>query len=552
MSVSFDEFGPAIIAQLSLKKTSINEYHGACPNCGGKDRFWITNQNGFLKHHCRQCDFKPRDDLMQAEGLIPKFEPRPEVDFPPSNYAEKKGLPLLGARLDGNTLVIDLTDLTTGEVVGDQSIDPYGHKRFSKGLRKHCVGAEIGAPTDTIYVCEGWADAVALNVSTGMQCVFALDANSLPATAKHIASLGKHVIVAADNDEAGIKAAEQSALPYVLPNQCKDFWELWANQGAPAVLDCLNVVKPALSNDPLDGFAITTIGGLLQKQFKDTVWLVPDLLPTPNLAMVAGPPKVGKSWYVGLLAITIARSGHEVIYIANEDTEKRLQTRFRSLDTDKGIHFISGLDSKKPLPKGAAAHDFIRALKKRYPNAACVVVDTLAAIRAAPPLRTKKDDYALAEEEFGALRKLAHELDLAIIAVHHTRKASDHDGSPVERLLGSQGIAATVETIMVMRQKGGSLNVDLHVTGKDVEQRDLIMRWKSPGFEWPEEMAEAELGSFQRKCLDLIRQFPCCTQKFIETELEADKSQVSKAVARLVEKRLVQRDEEGRLHDVIK
>lgn len=309
--------------------------------------------------------------------------------------------------------------------------------------------------------------------------------------------------------------------------------------------------RNAVVSDIFEGICLTDIGKLLEKQFQETVWLVANLLPIPNLAIVGGPPKVGKSWFCALLAISIAEAGHETIYLANEDSEKRLQKRFKALGAERGIHFISGLDSDRALPKGAEAHSFIRALKNRLPNTACIIVDTMAAIRATPPSRTKKDDYALAEEEFSALRKLAHELNIAIIVVHHTRKATEHDASPVERLLGSQGIGATAETIMVMQPKGVDLDVKLHITGKDVEQQDLIMKWQSPGFSWPEDMAEAELGDFQRKCLERMRAFPC-TQKDIESELGADKGQISKAVAKLRRSGLAEKDQEGLWHAVSK
>ena len=43
------EHASFIIDAYDLKKTSANEYHGACPSCGGKDRFWISNYQGEIK-----------------------------------------------------------------------------------------------------------------------------------------------------------------------------------------------------------------------------------------------------------------------------------------------------------------------------------------------------------------------------------------------------------------------------------------------------------------------------------------------------------------------
>ena len=212
-----------------------------------------------------------------------------------------------------------------------------------------------------------------------------------------------------------------------------------------------------------------------------------------------------------------------------------------------GIHFIAGLSSARPLPKGKAAHAFVKALKNKHPAMKCLVVDTLAAIRAEPSAKTRKDEYALSEEEFSGLRQLAHDLDIAIIIVHHTRKVTDSTASPVESILGSQGIAATVETIMVMKQETGSQNVGLYITGKDVEQQELVLPWQSPGFSWPRDMTEARLGPFQQKCLNYIRSHPRCMQGGLVASLNCDKGQVSVAVNTLIERGLVERQEGGYL-----
>jgi len=299
----------------------------------------------------------------------------------------------------------------------------------------------------------------------------------------------------------------------------------------------------------LDGYSILSIDELTRKEFAPIKWLIEPLLPCPSLTMLAGPPKVGKSWLCLFLALEVANHGHEVLYIANEDNERRLKSRVIDVNPfpPNGIHFLAGISSIRLLPKGEDAHDFIRALKDRYPKLKCLVVDTLASIRAEPPTKSKKDDYTLSEEEFSSRRKLAHELELAIILVHHTRKATENDSSPVERLLGSQGIAATVETILVMKQETGSQDVALHVTGKDVEQQDWVLPWQAPGFGWPREMTEARLGPFQQVCLEYVKEQPRCMQAAIAQAFDKDPSQVSRAISKLIECRLLTRDPEGRL-----
>lgn len=170
---------------------------------------------------------------------------------------------------------------------------------------------------------------------------------------------------------------------------------------------------------------------------------------------------------------------------------------------------------------------------------------TLQAAIRVPSQREK--NYDETENEFAALRRLAHELGIAIIVVHHTRKSTGAEASPLETILGSQGIGATVETALVLQQDVGSRNITVYLTGKDVDQRDIAYRWDNPGFQPQGDPVVAQLGAFQRKCLDCIRQHPRCRQTLIELQLGGDKGQISKAVGKLVERGLVQRTDDGLL-----
>ena len=302
-------------------------------------------------------------------------------------------------------------------------------------------------------------------------------------------------------------------------------------------------------DDPLSGLNILSVDELTSKTFPPIKWLVEPLIPQPSLTMIAGPPKVGKSWLCLLIALHLAENQHQIVYVANEDNERRLQSRLVDVNPfpPDGIFFIAGLSNEVQIPKGQASHAFIRALKAKYPNLTCIVIDTFASIRAETPKGSKKDEYTLLHDEISALRRITYETGVSIILVHHTRKASDSDQNPVERLLGSQAIGATVDTIMVLKQATGSLDVELHAKGKDIEQQDLLLEWQGPGFHWPKEINEAKLGEFQEVCLELIRKHPRCTRTFLCEELNRDKSQVSRAVSRLMELGLVEQKEMGQL-----
>ena len=296
----------------------------------------------------------------------------------------------------------------------------------------------------------------------------------------------------------------------------------------------------------LSGLSISSALELSKSEFAPITWLIDEVLPIPNLVLVGGAPKCGKSWYVMGLADVIASQGHRVVYIANEDNERRLKDRYAKISafpSDKLI-FISRLSSEKPLPKGDAAHGLIRALKQRYPDLKCLIIDTMQAIRDA----SQKQDYSYVEGEFSKLRKLAHDLEITIVAVHHAKKKTDVETEPLDMVLGSQAIVATVETILLMQRVIGSRDVDLFITGKDVEQReDYRLNWTDSGFSDPQNRTLASLGPIQRAILEHVKNHPRCNQAGICEALGKSKQQISTAVNRLLEMELLKSTEGERL-----
>ena len=292
---------------------------------------------------------------------------------------------------------------------------------------------------------------------------------------------------------------------------------------------------PEVVSDPLAGFALSTAQELSQRHFEPIIWLKKGLLPLPNLALVAGAPKCGKSWFAMGMARDIASEGNIVVYIANEDNERRLKDRYAKISdfASSNLIFISGLSSEKPLPKGDAAHQFIRAIKVKYPELRCIVLDTLQAIR--DP--NQKDHYGIVEAELSKLRKLAHELNITIVGVHHTKKRTDFEVEPLDQILGSQAISATVETILILQRVVGSQDIDLFITGKDVvQQDDYRLCWTDAGFSDPQDRAYASLGPIQQQIVKFVKNQPCCTQSAIVEGVGKSKQQVNEVVNKLIER----------------
>src|SRR5262249_16907249 len=96
---------------------------------------------------------------------------------------------------------------------------------------------------------------------------------------------------------------------------------------------------------------LLTARELLDKTLSDPRWAIPGFLPA-GLTLLAGKPKMGKSWLAlglglagslwGLGLCRMSAWAGDVLYLALEDTERRLQQRMRQLLN--GEADISGLE----------------------------------------------------------------------------------------------------------------------------------------------------------------------------------------------------------------
>ena len=114
---------------------------------------------------------------------------------------------------------------------------------------------------------------------------------------------------------------------------------------------------------------------------------------------------------------------------------------------------------------------------------------------------------------------------------------------PLNSILGSQGIATTLDTNLIMQAQTGTKDVNLLVTGKDVQQQDLALKWSYPSFSETSPSATASLGQAQEQVYDYIRNHTYCTQAAICDATNKQESQVSDIVKKLITHDLILRKE---------
>lgn len=160
---------------------------------------------------------------------------KPEVDFSfmkellqaPSNhsYLITKKIPVLTAKIQENYLVIPFQN-QYGEIKGAQKIFPNGKKINFTGSIKTGTFHIIPGDNQTTYLVEGFATGASVHEATGAKVIVAFGTGNFKNVLEHFTN--EKIIIAADNDEAGIKAAKSTGLPYTYPPIEKMDWNDFA------------------------------------------------------------------------------------------------------------------------------------------------------------------------------------------------------------------------------------------------------------------------------------------------------------------------------------
>jgi hypothetical protein len=223
---------------------------------------------------------------------------------------------------------------------------------------------------------------------------------------------------------------------------------------------------------------------LLRTELKPVRAVVPRWI-YEGLGLIAAAPKVGKSTLTLQIAVAKASGGEfwgsqvpkgKVLMIDLETNERRLR---RKLD-EAGVTSIEPgmLLYATAWPRGPAGVAAIAEYVDQH-GVQLVIVDTWQRFREVQDGR--KNAYSADYESLAAVQELCKSRPgLAILAVHHRRKASTDD--PIESINGSAGLAASADAIWIITRKGGDFF--LHIEARDWERDDNEFRIERDSGQW--------------------------------------------------------------------
>ncbi|MCQ4922107.1 helicase RepA family protein [Tissierella carlieri] len=218
-----------------------------------------------------------------------------------------------------------------------------------------------------------------------------------------------------------------------------------------------------------------TIDGetLMTMPLKPINFIIENLL-SEGLHILAGSPKVGKSWLALWLSVAVAK-GEEVwgnkvkqgntLYLCFEDSQIRIQNRLFDV-TDEATDKVNFCTENAML--GGDLEERIVNFIKEHPDTVLIIIDTLQMIR-----NTSKDhNYANDYNELTILKNLADKYGIAILLIHHLRKEYDKD--PFNRISGTTGIQGAVDSSFILvEDTRGSKVATLSCVGRDIDYREI-------------------------------------------------------------------------------
>lgn len=250
------------------------------------------------------------------------------------------------------------------------------------------------------------------------------------------------------------------------------------------------------SNTPDTGALLSSVrdgAWLSRQQFPPLTYAVDGLIPE-GYTLLVGAPKAGKSrLLLGLLLAVASEDGmalsavptgpaRPVLYLALEDSDRRMQDRCRAW-LAPGENIPSAFTYATAVePAGPDA--MIRAWLGDHPDAGVVAVDTLGKVmpRALPGESAYQHDYRVGS----MMKRLADSRPgLSLVVVHHDRKAEAEDF--ITSVSGTQGLAGSADTVMVLRRARFSSQALIQVTGRDVAEGEYAAvvdkdeRWRLDG-----------------------------------------------------------------------
>ena len=288
-----------------------------------------------------------------------------------------------------------------------------------------------------------------------------------------------------------------------------------------------------------------TAAELMAKQFNPVRYVVPGYV-AEGITLLAGAPKIGKSWMAMGLCVAVA-SGEpafgsipveqgDVLYLALEDNERRLQKRLSQMGIATPPHRLTLVTQWPDMNNGCVTEIDLWIASVQRPL--MIVIDVLNKVRA--PSSGREPQYEADYRALTGLHAVAADRGIAIIVLHHTRKQEADD--PFDQISGTRGLTGAADTSIVLHKEKGAQHFALYGRGRDIEEIETAVQFEGDTGRW------VILGSVysvaktteRQAILDaLVAAAKPMSPSDVAAVVGKERSNVSHLLSRLVEERRV-------------
>lgn len=265
---------------------------------------------------------------------------------------------------------------------------------------------------------------------------------------------------------------------------------------------------------------------LLQAELPEPQFIIPRFVPE-GLSILAGKPKVGKSWLGLEMCIAVAEGtqvlGEQVdkagaVYFGLEDSAVRLKSRLHKLlpdaETQPELLKIGQAAALERLYQGGT--DQLNNYLSENKHIRLVVIDTLAKVK---PTTKKQNTYDEDSEIMGKLQQIAIEHGISLVLVHHVRKAEADD--VFDMISGSMGLQGVADAMLVLNKRRGSTDAELSVTGRDLQDDlNLAVSFNKDTAKW-DVLGDASSFKLSQEREEILKVLKSATEPMSPTEISA-------------------------------
>ncbi|MEO6248541.1 MAG: AAA family ATPase [Sphingomicrobium sp.] len=234
----------------------------------------------------------------------------------------------------------------------------------------------------------------------------------------------------------------------------------------------------------------TTAAALMAKSFDPVRYIVPGYL-AEGCTLLAGAPKIGKSWLALNLAVAISGGRPafgsitseigDVLYLALEDNERRLKKRLIQMGLREAPDRLNLQTQWPTIGQGCLKE--IDSWARAVPCPLLVIVDVLQRVK--PEATNNQQQYEADYKAVTGLQNLASKFGMAVLVLTHTRKMDAED--PFDSVSGTRGLTGAADTVLVLKRDNGTGvagRATIYGRGRDIEEIETVVEFNRDNGTW--------------------------------------------------------------------